>query len=61
MLARVARLLFVAWFALLAGLLAAARVNGWTPACWIALYVLVLGHPTMLAIEMLMARSVAGH
>ena len=59
MLARVARLLFVAWFALLAGLLVAARVTGWTLACWIALYVLVLGHPTMLTIEMLMARSVA--
>ena len=59
MLARVARLLFVAWFALLAGLLAASRVTGWTPACWIALYVLVLGHPTMLTIEMVMARSVA--
>ncbi|MCK9689701.1 esterase/lipase family protein [Scleromatobacter humisilvae] len=59
MLARVARLLFVAWFALLAGLLVAARVTGWTPACWIALYALVLGHPTMLAIELLMARIVA--
>ena len=59
MLARVARLLFVAWFALLAGLLAAARATGWTPACWIALYLLVLGHPTMLVVEMLLARSVA--
>jgi len=59
MLARVARLLFVAWFALLAGLLAIARVTGWTPGCWIALYVLVLGHPTLLAIEMLVARCVA--
>lgn len=59
MLARVARLLFVAWFALLAGLLAAVRVTGWTPACWIALYLLVLGHPTVLAAEMLLARRVA--
>ena len=59
MLARVARLLFVVWFALLAGLLATARAVGWTPACWAALYVLVLGHPTLLAAEMLIARRVA--
>ncbi len=59
MLARVARLLFVAWFALLAGVLAAAHVTGWTPACRIALYVLVLGHPTVLAFELLLARCVA--
>jgi triacylglycerol lipase len=59
MLARVARVLFVAWFALLAGLLAAARATGWTPACWLALYVLVLGHPTVLAAEMLIAHRVA--
>ncbi len=59
MLARAARLLFVAWFALLAALLAAARVTGWTPACWAALYALVLGHPTLLAVEMLLARQVA--
>ena len=59
MVARVARLLFVAWFALLAALLAVARVNGWTPGCWIALYVLVLGHPTLLAIEMLLGRRIA--
>ena len=59
MLARVARVLFVAWFALLAGLLEAARVTGWTPACWLALYVLVLGHPTVLAVEMLIAHRVA--
>ena len=59
MLARAARLLFVVWFALLAGLLAIARAAGWTPACWVALYVLVLGHPTLLAVEMLIARRVA--
>jgi len=51
--------LFVAWFALLGGLLAAARSTGWTPACWLALYVLVLGHPTVLAVEMLVAHRVA--
>jgi pimeloyl-ACP methyl ester carboxylesterase len=59
MLARIARLLFIAWFGLLAGLLAAARVTGWTPACWVALYVLVLGHPTVLVIVLLLARRVA--
>ena len=59
MLARVARLLFVAWFALLASLLAIGRVSGWTTGCWVALYALVLGHPTLLAIEMLVARRVA--
>ena len=52
-------MLFVAWFALLGGLLAAARSTGWTPACWLALYVLVLGHPTVLAVEMLVAHRVA--
>jgi len=59
MLARVARVLFVAWFALLGGLVEAARATGWTPACWLALYVLVLGHPTVLAVEMLIAHGVA--
>jgi pimeloyl-ACP methyl ester carboxylesterase len=59
MLARVARLLFVAWFALLALLAAICRVTGWTTGCWIALYALVLGHPTLLALEMLLARRVA--
>ncbi len=59
MLARVARLLFVAWFALLAALLAIARVTGWTTGCWVALYALVLGHPTLLAVEMLVARRIA--
>ena len=59
MLARVARVLFVAWFALLASVLASARLTGWTPACWAALYVLVLGHPTVLLLESLLARHVA--
>jgi hypothetical protein len=59
MIARVARILFVAWFVLLGGLLALVRETGWTPGCWVALYVLVLGHPTLLAVEMIVARSVA--
>jgi pimeloyl-ACP methyl ester carboxylesterase len=59
MVARVARLLFVVWFALLAGALALARADGWTPGCCVALYVLVLGHPTLLAVEMVIARRVA--
>jgi pimeloyl-ACP methyl ester carboxylesterase len=59
MLARVTRLLFVAWFALLAAVLANGRATGWTAGCWVGLYVLVLGHPTLLAIEMLLARRVA--
>ena len=59
MLARVTRVLFVAWFALLAGLVTVARASGWTTGCWIALYALVLGHPTLLAVEMLIARCIA--
>lgn len=59
MVARVARLLFIAWFALLAILAAVGRTSGWTTGCWIALYALVLGHPTLLAIELLVARGVA--
>ena len=59
MLARVARLLFVAWFALLTGLVLFGMQRGWTTGCAIALYVLVLGHPTLLAIELLLARRVA--
>ena len=59
MIARVARILFLAWFALLGGLLALVRETGWTTGCCISLYVLVLGHPTLLAIEMIVARGVA--
>jgi triacylglycerol lipase len=59
MLARVTRVLFIAWFACLGGLLAIARVTGWTTGCWIALYALVLGHPTLLAVEMILARLIA--
>ena len=59
MLARVTRSLFIAWFAALASLLAIGHATGWTPACWVGLYVLVLGHPTMLGVELLVARRVA--
>ncbi len=59
MLARAARLLFIAWFASLAILVAVGRSTGWTPGCWAALYALALGHPTLLAIELLVARGVA--
>ena len=59
MIARVARILFLAWFVLMGGLLALARADGWSPGLWAGLYVLVLGHPTLLAIEMLLARVVA--
>ncbi len=59
MLARVTRVLFIAWFVLVAGLLAIVRVTGWTTGCWIALYALVLGHPTLLAFEMILARRIA--
>jgi len=59
MIARVARILFVAWFVLLGALLALVRDDGWTTARAIALYVLLLGHPTLLAVEMLTARQLA--
>jgi pimeloyl-ACP methyl ester carboxylesterase len=59
MLARVTRVLFIIWFALLAALLATARVTGWTTGCWIGLYALALGHPTLLAVEMILARRIA--
>ena len=59
MLARATKLLFVAWFVLVAGLVAIERATGWTTGGWIALYALVLGHPTLLALEMLVARRVA--
>ena len=60
MLARVARSLFILWFVLLAILVTVVRTTGWTTGCCVALYALVLGHPTLLAIEMLVARRVAG-
>ena len=59
MIARVVRILFVAWFVLLAGLVALARSTDWTPGCCIGLYLLLFGHPTLLAIEMLLARHIA--
>jgi len=59
MIARVARILFVAWFLLVGGLVGLVRSAGWTPGACVGLYVLVLGHPTLLAIEMLLARQLA--
>ncbi len=59
MLARVARLLFVAWFALLAALVLFGLRHGFTPGGWIGLYLLVFGHPTLLALELVLARRVA--
>jgi hypothetical protein len=59
MLARVTRVLFIAWFAALAGLLLLARQHGWPIGARIGLYALVLGHPTLLALELLVARIVA--
>ncbi len=59
MLARVLRVLFVAWFAALAALVSLGRHLGWTFGVWIGLYVLVLGHPTLLAIELAIARGLA--
>jgi len=61
MLARVTRVLFVVWFALLGVLVAIGRANGWSAGCWAALYALILGHPSLLAVEMLIARRVAGN
>jgi triacylglycerol lipase len=59
MVARVAKLLSVVWFALLAGLVLFGARRGWTAGCWIGFYVLVLGHPTLLAVELLLARRIA--
>ena len=59
MLARVTRVLFIAWFAALAALLLQGRRHGWPFGVWVGLYLLVLGHPTVLGLELLLARSVA--
>ncbi|HEX7686873.1 MAG TPA: permease [Burkholderiaceae bacterium] len=59
MVASIARLLFIAWFALLAALLAWGAQSGWPWGAWLGLYVLVLGHPTLLAIELAAARIVS--
>ena len=58
MVASVTRLLFFAWFVILAALLACGAQLGWPAGVWIGLYVLVLGHPTMLAVEFALARRV---
>ncbi len=58
MLASITRLIFVAWFAVLAALLACGARYGWPVGVWIGLYVLVLGHPTILAAEFVMAHRI---
>jgi triacylglycerol lipase len=58
MLASVTRLLFIAWFAILAALLACGARFGWPVAVWVGLYALVLGHPSLLAVEFALARRV---
>jgi hypothetical protein len=59
MVARIARLLFVAWFALLGALLAWGAQSGWPWGAWLGLYLLVLGHPTVLAGELAAARIIS--
>jgi triacylglycerol lipase len=58
MVTRVTRLLFIAWFLALAALLARGQRHGWSAAVWLGLYLLVLGHPTLLALELALARRV---
>ena len=58
MVASVTRLLFVAWFVILAALLACGVQYDWPTGVWIGLYALVLGHPTMLAVEFAVARRI---
>ena len=59
MLARVTRLLFVVWFATLLALLVLGRQLGWPTGVRVGLFLLVLGHPTLLALELLLARCLA--
>jgi pimeloyl-ACP methyl ester carboxylesterase len=59
MLARVTRLLFIVWFAVLAALLLLGRHLGWPVGVRVGLAVLVFGHPTLLALELLLARCLA--
>jgi triacylglycerol lipase len=59
MIARVLRVLFVAWFAALAALVGLGRHQGWTPGVWAGLAVLLFGHPTLLALELALARALA--
>ncbi|MEP6503603.1 MAG: alpha/beta fold hydrolase [Betaproteobacteria bacterium] len=52
-------MLFFAWFAALAGLLLLGRQHDWPLGVWVGLYLLVLGHPTVLALELVLARCIA--
>ena len=58
MLARVTRLLFVAWFGALAALTMRGAVHGWSGGVWLGLYLLLFAHPTVLAIEFWLVRRV---
>ncbi len=59
MLARITRVLFIVWFAALAGLLLQGRQHGWSLGVRAGLAVLVFAHPVLLALELLIARCVA--
>ncbi|HEX7638073.1 MAG TPA: permease [Burkholderiaceae bacterium] len=58
MVASTTRLLFVAWFACLGALVFRGMQTGWQAGTCIGLYLLVLGHPTLLALELALARLV---
>ncbi len=58
MFSRAARIVFIAWFLLLAWLLVRGATRGWTGGVWVGLYLLVLAHPTLLAIEFALSRSI---
>jgi pimeloyl-ACP methyl ester carboxylesterase len=58
MVAHVARCLFIAWFLILATLLAVGLRFGWPVGVWIGLLLLVLGHPALMLVEFGLARRV---
>jgi pimeloyl-ACP methyl ester carboxylesterase len=58
MVARIARLLSVAWLVSVAALLAWGRRSGWHAGVWAGLYLLVLGHPSLLAVELAISRRI---
>src|SRR3954466_2871074 len=58
MLARVIRLLFIAWCALLAIALHRVATQGWTVGVAVVLYLLLFLHPTVLAVEFGLLRRV---
>jgi pimeloyl-ACP methyl ester carboxylesterase len=58
MLARVIRLLFIAWCALLAAALHRGATRGWTAGIALTVFLLLFLHPTVLAIEFGLLRRV---